>query len=56
MAGMRPGSSDYLRAAVAVQKLVQPSEMGELFKAIAFGRGISGILPGFERGDRRGAL
>lgn len=56
MAGMRPGSSDYLRAAVAVQKLVQPSEMGELFKAIAFGRGVPGILPGFERGDRRGAL
>ncbi len=56
MQRMTPGSIDYLRAAAAVQKLLQPSEMGELFKAIAFGRGIDGNLPGFERGDRRGAL
>jgi SAM-dependent MidA family methyltransferase len=53
---LTPGSADYLRAAVAVQKLLQPSEMGELFKAIAFGRGIDVTLPGFERGDRSGAL
>jgi SAM-dependent MidA family methyltransferase len=56
MQTMTPGSIDYLRAAAAVQKLLQPSEMGELFKAIAFGRGIDVALPGFERGDRRGAL
>jgi SAM-dependent MidA family methyltransferase len=56
MQRMTPGSIDYLRAAAAVQKLLQPSEMGELFKAIAFGRGMDGNLPGFERGDRRGAL
>ncbi len=56
MAEMQPMSSDYLRAAAAVQKLLQPSEMGELFKAIAFGRGLTQPLPGFERGDRSGAL
>lgn len=60
MAEMEPMSRDYLRAAAAVQKLLQPSEMGELFKVIAFGRGVAselpGGLPGFTRGDRRGAL
>lgn len=56
MQRMTPGSIDYLRAATAVQKLLQPSEMGELFKAIALGRGLDEHLPGFERGDRRGAL
>jgi SAM-dependent MidA family methyltransferase len=56
MQTMTPGSIDYLRAAATVQKLLQPSEMGELFKAIALGRGMDENLPGFERGDRRGAL
>ncbi|OYY94470.1 MAG: hypothetical protein B7Y41_06440 [Hydrogenophilales bacterium 28-61-23] len=56
MAGMDPTTRDYLRTASAVQKLLQPSEMGELFKAIAFGRGLDGGVPGFERGDRCGAL
>ena len=37
---MKPGTPDYLRAAQAVQKLVQPHEMGELFKVMALGRGI----------------
>lgn len=40
MAGMTPGSPDYLRAAQAVQKLVQPHEMGELFKVMVLGRGV----------------
>lgn len=40
MAAMTPGSPDYLRAAQAVQKLVQPHEMGELFKVMAMGRGV----------------
>lgn len=40
MAPMTPGTADYLRAANAVQKLVQPHEMGELFKVMALGRGI----------------
>lgn len=56
MQTMTPGSTDYLRAAVAVQKLLQPSEMGELFKVIALGRDLGVRLPGFERGDRRGVL
>jgi SAM-dependent MidA family methyltransferase len=53
---MRPGTLDYLRAASALQKLVQPTEMGELFKAIMLGRGIAIAPTGFSRGDRRGAL
>lgn len=56
MMEMEPMTPTYMRAASAVQKLLQPSEMGELFKAIALGRGISDALPGFRRGDRRGAL
>jgi SAM-dependent MidA family methyltransferase len=56
MLEMEPMTPAYLRAASAVQKLVQPSEMGELFKALALGRGVAGELPGFRRGDRRGAL
>jgi SAM-dependent MidA family methyltransferase len=40
MSDMTPGTPDYLRAAQAVQKLVQPHEMGELFKVMALGRGI----------------
>jgi SAM-dependent MidA family methyltransferase len=56
MAEMQPMTSDYLRAAAAVQKLLQPSEMGELFKVIAFGRGFEGSVPGFASGDRRCAL
>lgn len=56
LAELTPGSLDYLRAAAAVQKLVQPHEMGELFKAMALGRGWLGLLPGFRGGDRRGAL
>lgn len=40
MAPMTPGTPEYLRAAQAVQKLVHPHEMGELFKVMALGRGI----------------
>jgi len=35
-----PDSNDYLRAAGAVQKLLSPSEMGELFKALLLTRGV----------------
>jgi SAM-dependent MidA family methyltransferase len=35
-----PDSADYLRAAAAVQRLLAPSEMGELFKALLLTRGI----------------
>ncbi|MDR2207945.1 MAG: SAM-dependent methyltransferase [Azoarcus sp.] len=40
------------RASIAAQRLTQPCEMGELFKALALGRGIDAPLMGFARGDR----
>jgi SAM-dependent MidA family methyltransferase len=46
----------FLPAARAVDKLTHPGEMGELFKVIALGRGISWPLLGFARGDRSHAL
>lgn len=49
-------STDYIRAAKALQRLTGPHEMGELFKVIALGRGISQPLIGFLRGDRLHAL
>jgi SAM-dependent MidA family methyltransferase len=56
MLQMDPNSSAYLRAAASVQKLLQPSEMGEIFKVIVFGKGIDAVLPGMGRGDRSRAL
>lgn len=47
-----PGSPAYLRAAGAVNKLLLPHEMGELFKVIALGRGIETPLLGFHRSDQ----
>ncbi|HNQ04958.1 MAG TPA: SAM-dependent methyltransferase [Thiobacillaceae bacterium] len=41
LADMTPGTPEYLRAAQAVQKLVQPHEMGELFKVMLLGRGVA---------------
>jgi SAM-dependent MidA family methyltransferase len=46
----------YLPLARQVDKLTSPAEMGELFKVIALGRGISGPLLGFASGDRRHTL
>jgi SAM-dependent MidA family methyltransferase len=46
----------YLPQANAVQRLVSPAEMGELFKVIAFSRECEAPLAGFARGDRRHAL
>lgn len=45
-------SPAYIRAAGAVNKLLLPHEMGELFKVIAIGRGIEAPLVGFARGDQ----
>jgi SAM-dependent MidA family methyltransferase len=42
----------YLPLVNQLQKLVSPAEMGELFKAIAFGRNISTPLLGFTSGDK----
>ncbi len=46
----------YLPQANAVQRLVSPAEMGELFKVIGFARGDIAPLAGFARGDRRHSL
>lgn len=50
------GGEQALRGSGAVQVLLSPGEMGELFKVIALGRGIDIPLLGFLRGDRRHAL
>ena len=46
----------YLPVAAAVQKLLSPAEMGELFKVLAVGKGVPNSLMGFSRGDRSNAL
>ena len=49
-------AASYLPQANAVQRLVSPAEMGELFKAIALTKGAVAPLAGFSRGDRRHSL
>ncbi len=49
-------ATNFLPAANAVQKLLSEAEMGELFKVIAFSRGIDGTLDAFARGDRTHTL
>lgn len=44
-------SAEYLQAATAVQTLLNPHEMGELFKVMAFGRNIDIDWLGFAHGD-----
>lgn len=46
----------YLPLAAQAQKLLSPAEMGELFKAIAFGKGLKQPLLGFAGGDKRHTL
>jgi len=46
----------YLPLAAQAQKLLSPAEMGELFKAIAFGKGLRQPLLGFAGGDKRHTL
>ena len=48
--------ANYLPLANQVQYLLSPAEMGELFKAIALGKGIDPSLIGFARGDQRHRL
>ena len=52
LASWQAGTPDYVRASGAVNQLVMPHEMGELFKVIAIGRGIAGPLLGFASGDQ----
>ncbi|MCX7145863.1 MAG: SAM-dependent methyltransferase [Sulfuritalea sp.] len=50
------GTATGLRARGAVNVLISPNEMGELFKVIALGRGVPEPLLGFARSDRVHAL
>jgi SAM-dependent MidA family methyltransferase len=45
----------YAPIASQAQKLLSPAEMGELFKVLAVGKGVDGLI-GFSRGDRRASL
>ena len=45
-----------IRDASALNQLLSPAEMGELFKVIAVGRGVREPLTGFVRGDRTARL
>jgi SAM-dependent MidA family methyltransferase len=47
-----PASPAYIRAVSAVQKLLSPAEMGELFKVLALARRVDAPLVGFATGDR----
>jgi SAM-dependent MidA family methyltransferase len=47
-----PESVEYIRAASAVQKLLSPAEMGELFKVIALARSDDIRWPAFAVGDQ----
>jgi SAM-dependent MidA family methyltransferase len=46
----------YAPLAAQAQKLLSPAEMGEFFKVIALGRGVSAPLLGFAGGDKRHTL
>jgi len=46
----------YLPMVAAVQKLLSPAEMGELFKVLALSKGIGDGLLGFVSGDKRHQL
>jgi SAM-dependent MidA family methyltransferase len=46
----------YAPIAAQAQRLLSPSEMGELFKVLAVGRGVKQPLLGFSRGDRSHTL
>ena len=50
------GDPAMVKAAGAVSVLLSPGEMGELFKVIALGKGVTEPLRGFARGDRTHAL
>ena len=52
LAALPNGTPDYIRQAGAVNKLLMPHEMGELFKVIAIGRDIDENLLGFAQGDQ----
>ena len=49
-----PGTVEFLRHSNAVQRLLSPAEMGELFKVIAFTRDVDHPLRGFAQGIGQG--
>jgi len=49
-------SARYLPMVAAVQKLLSPAEMGELFKVLALSKGLDEPLLGFVSGDKRHQL
>jgi len=49
-------SARYLPMVAAVQKLLSPAEMGELFKVLALSKGLTLPLMGFLQGDKRHQL
>jgi SAM-dependent MidA family methyltransferase len=49
-------SARYFPMVAAVQKLLSPAEMGELFKVLALSRGVTLPLVGFLQGDKRHLL
>ena len=46
----------YAPAAAAVNRLLSPADMGELFKVLVVGRGVTRALTGFSDGDRAHVL
>ena len=46
----------YAPVAAAANRLLSPAEMGELFKVLVVGRGVTRALTGFAQGDRAHAL
>jgi SAM-dependent MidA family methyltransferase len=48
--------TQYAPVASAVQKLLSPAEMGDLFKVIAFSKQFDGALRGFKSGDKTHTL
>jgi SAM-dependent MidA family methyltransferase len=49
-------ATTYAAFAAGVQKLLSPSEMGELFKVIAFSKGLEDNMLGFVKGDKTHTL
>jgi SAM-dependent MidA family methyltransferase len=48
--------ANYLPIVAAVQKLLSPAEMGDLFKVIGFKKNLNAHLMGFSRGDKTHTL
>lgn len=56
LAAVSPTDTGYLPLVSQAQKLLSPAEMGELFKGIAFSKGMEEALLGFFKGDKRHTL